>query len=310
MSRTRLAGMLVLTMAAVLSANEAQWTLTGPSQVRQGEPVAWQASVAVTGDNQGLAGYAFNVVVGPSPGPSAGTDGKWGTADDQNVADVQLSAAAWVSSFHVQGSPTGAAGSVKDAGNAGGPGMDVLPSAGNNTLKKGELLQVGTGHLIWTPFSPPGQDGQTAGVGIAARKSVLLANPSGDYVIHSGTIPTTGLVAGTYTVLLVPLKTRVLRSGLDLAQGQPGFLMATANGVGGSFEFTVSTGPASDFDTDGDVDLTDFGHFQSCFNGPNRPPAQANCGDADFNADNDVDLADFGTFQGCFNGPNRPPACP
>jgi hypothetical protein len=30
---------------------------------------------------------------------------------------------------------------------------------------------------------------------------------------------------------------------------------------------------------------------------------------ADFDHDGDVDLSDFGVFQGCFNGPNRPPAC-
>ncbi len=65
----------------------------------------------------------------------------------------------------------------------------------------------------------------------------------------------------------------------------------------------------ADFDGDGDVDLADFGVFQGCFNGPNRPAAAANCGGADFDGDNDVDLADFGFFQGCFNGPNRPAAC-
>lgn len=31
--------------------------------------------------------------------------------------------------------------------------------------------------------------------------------------------------------------------------------------------------------------------------------------DADFDGDGDVDLNDFATFQTCFNGPNRPPAC-
>ncbi len=66
---------------------------------------------------------------------------------------------------------------------------------------------------------------------------------------------------------------------------------------------------AADLDRDGDVDLADFGIFQNCFNGPNRPPAQADCGDADLDNDEDVDVADFGIFQGCFNGPNRPPAC-
>jgi RHS repeat-associated protein len=66
---------------------------------------------------------------------------------------------------------------------------------------------------------------------------------------------------------------------------------------------------AGDFNHDGDVDLMDFSHFQSCFNGPNLPPAQSGCGDADIDADGDVDLMDFSAFQGCYNGANRPPAC-
>jgi uncharacterized lipoprotein YddW (UPF0748 family) len=66
-----------------------------------------------------------------------------------------------------------------------------------------------------------------------------------------------------------------------------------------------------DYDYDSDVDLTDFGHFQACFNGPNRPPALSDgCRSADLDRDSDVDLADFATFQACFNGPNRPAACP
>jgi hypothetical protein len=68
---------------------------------------------------------------------------------------------------------------------------------------------------------------------------------------------------------------------------------------------------ASDFDSDADVDLADFGRFQSCFNGPNRPlPPPPSCSvDADLDGDGDADLADFQMFQGCFNGPNRRPAC-
>ncbi len=83
----------------------------------------------------------------------------------------------------------------------------------------------------------------------------------------------------------------------------------------GGLAFPVSavyvgpTSPATDLDGDGDVDLADFGLFQGCFNGPNRPYAGPACGRMDFDGDGDVDLADFGTFQGCFNGPNRPPAC-
>ncbi|MBN1490201.1 MAG: hypothetical protein JXA69_09805, partial [Phycisphaerae bacterium] len=82
-----------------------------------------------------------------------------------------------------------------------------------------------------------------------------------------------------------------------------------------SGDFTVgSTGPATwidgDSDGDGDVDLSDFGVFSQCFNGPNRAPAGANCDGSDFDTDNDVDLSDFGVFSQCFNGPNRPPASP
>lgn len=76
---------------------------------------------------------------------------------------------------------------------------------------------------------------------------------------------------------------------------------------------TSAQHPATgDFDNDGDIDLADFTTFLACFNGPARPPAQANCVEPDFDNDNDVDLTDFTVFLSCFNGPNRPPAtgCP
>ncbi len=74
------------------------------------------------------------------------------------------------------------------------------------------------------------------------------------------------------------------------------------------------TTPPQDADGDGDVDLSDFGMFQGCYNGPNRPwnppPLdQQKCRCLDADNDNDVDLADFGVFQSCYNGPNRPAAC-
>jgi YD repeat-containing protein len=72
----------------------------------------------------------------------------------------------------------------------------------------------------------------------------------------------------------------------------------------------ASSYAVSDFDFDGDVDLGDFGVFNACYNGPNKPPAQGNCDRCDFDDDGDVDLADFFVLQKCFNGPDRPPACP
>jgi hypothetical protein len=72
---------------------------------------------------------------------------------------------------------------------------------------------------------------------------------------------------------------------------------------------TAVDDPMPDIDRDGDVDLTDFGAFQACFNGPNRSPSTGCTSDADFDDDSDVDLGDFSQFQTCFNGPNRPPSC-
>lgn len=71
----------------------------------------------------------------------------------------------------------------------------------------------------------------------------------------------------------------------------------------------VESSVAADFDEDGDVDLSDFGYFLGCYNGPNHPPAQSGCEPADLDDDGDADLADFGLFLPCFNGPDRPPAC-
>ncbi len=98
----------------------------------------------------------------------------------------------------------------------------------------------------------------------------------------------------------------------DLAIG-PHTLTVTAtdsagNTVQQSVPFSIGF-VAADFDADGDVDLSDFATFQSCYNGPNNPPAQPGCEAVDFNADGDVDLGDFAVFQGCFNGANQLPGC-
>ena len=73
---------------------------------------------------------------------------------------------------------------------------------------------------------------------------------------------------------------------------------------------TVGPYSSADFDRDGDVDVQDFGVFQSCFNGPSHPVAPGICDRADLDGDADADVSDFAVFQACFNGPSRPPACP
>lgn len=66
---------------------------------------------------------------------------------------------------------------------------------------------------------------------------------------------------------------------------------------------------AADFDGDGDVDQSDFGHFQTCLTGPQSAnPLPKECENADLNADGSVDQSDFGEFQRCLSGASMPPS--
>lgn len=60
-------------------------------------------------------------------------------------------------------------------------------------------------------------------------------------------------------------------------------------------------GIPGDLDGDGDVDMTDFSTFSTCYAGPDTAPP-GGCDDSDFDADGDVDLADFATFQRNYTG--------
>lgn len=321
MKALNLAGMIVLLAVAPTLANDVTWTLVGTSQVTAGQPVTWQAYVQVSGQNQGLAGYAFNIAVGPGTGPTAGPDGVWGTGDDENLSPVQLSPATFESVFQVSGSSP-PPGNVTQTGSAGGPGMNVLPQVGTNSLIPGELLQVGASYIDWAAF--PGSDGQTAGVGVAGQEANLLANPAGGYLLNSGAIPTAGLPDGVYTVRLIPVATRTLRADLDFSQDHQGFIMQSANATGSSFSFVVGVPviPA-DFDDDGDVDGDDLLVFESCATGPDLAYDPFNLGscpltpdgsnriEADFDSDGDVDQDDFAVYQKCYSGPGAigNPAC-
>lgn len=68
---------------------------------------------------------------------------------------------------------------------------------------------------------------------------------------------------------------------------------------------TITSVPP-DLDGDGDVDLTDFGRFQTCLAGPGIPPPNPACLQADFSGDNDVDHADFNLLRGCMSGADVP----
>jgi len=60
-----------------------------------------------------------------------------------------------------------------------------------------------------------------------------------------------------------------------------------------------------DFDTDGDVDVEDFGHFQGCLSGVNVPYSSG-CENASLDHDADVDEYDYLLFEACLSGPGSP----
>ena len=74
---------------------------------------------------------------------------------------------------------------------------------------------------------------------------------------------------------------------------------------------TIVVAAAGDFDLDGDVDQTDFGHFQHCLTGPFGEQAEPDCLDADFNGDERVDQQDLNLLWSCLSGANLPadPRC-
>jgi len=73
-----------------------------------------------------------------------------------------------------------------------------------------------------------------------------------------------------------------------------------------SNEAVLSFGPPHadvDFDGDGDVDLEDFGVFQTCLTEPGEPIGGAPCDLADLNSDGIVDGYDLPLMKDCLSGP-------
>jgi len=59
-----------------------------------------------------------------------------------------------------------------------------------------------------------------------------------------------------------------------------------------------------DYETDGDVDISDFGYLQLCFK---NGSLGSGCDWADFNGDGLVNFSDYLLFQPCLSGPDVPP---
>jgi hypothetical protein len=69
-------------------------------------------------------------------------------------------------------------------------------------------------------------------------------------------------------------------------------------------EFLVTGGASilGDCDADGDVDLDDYGDFETCLFGADGGLGTG-CECFDFDADDDTDLLDYAEFQTAFTGP-------
>ena len=235
------------------------FSLTSPQAgqtITAGTAVQWTVAVCVSGSNQGLAGYLCDLFLGPDDGPGPGLDGTWGTADDENLADITLAKAQWSTVYAVEGEkgkPTTGKNVTQDGGH-GGPGMNSMPSIGYND-RAGCLLQMGTAYMDWDPWRPEAYydeelqewvvvwaGDQTWGVGLADRKDELLWNANGAYDLHKGSIDTTNLAPGHYVLTLVPgdLVT-VLRSDVDLSVQAEGNVVTQATSVSGavSIEFDI-----------------------------------------------------------------------
>ncbi|UCD29515.1 MAG: hypothetical protein JSV03_03270, partial [Planctomycetota bacterium] len=98
----------------------------------------------------------------------------------------------------------------------------------------------------------------------------------------------------------------------NLPYGITHYYAAFAHDALGNYASEVNTSAVSlapgDFDSDGDVDQEDFGIFQACYSGNNRPYPDG-CEHADLHTDGDVDQDDFAEFHACMGGANQPPGC-
>jgi hypothetical protein len=57
---------------------------------------------------------------------------------------------------------------------------------------------------------------------------------------------------------------------------------------------------------DTDVDMEDFGQFQTCFTGPNAPQTDPACEEAKIDTDEDVDQEDYDIFVKCLSSSDVP----
>jgi uncharacterized protein (DUF362 family) len=146
-------------------------------------------------------------------------------------------------------------------------------------------------YAIRVDFSPP-----------VASPWLSLDPPTGSSTgagnVHAITYSTGDLPPGTYVA--------------DVIVVDNGSTPAAAYNSPQTIRVTVVVRPVkADFNRDGYVDQSDFGHLQACFTGPGLFVTDPACMPADLNRDNDVDQNDLGWFKLCFTSGRvlAPPGC-
>lgn len=195
----------------------------------------WTLSVRVTGDNMGLSGYVLELGIRSLSG------GYWAPYYPAVAGDPDS-----ISWCPVYKSARMSGGTIKDSGDAGGPGLDALPGLGIvHRYDEAYISEMAAALLEFTPYvkTKNGWSGaQTWGVGLDSRKSTLLMNPDGTYDIEQGYIDMTGWAPGYYRVELIVREADVIKSGLSLNSGEPQsgiiYQVPLANQTVRSFEFS------------------------------------------------------------------------
>jgi hypothetical protein len=97
------------------------------------------------------------------------------------------------------------------------------------------------------------------------------------------------------------------------AAGRAGLIVELSDVEIDNFRFSGTAAPTlqADFDVDGDVDQSDFGHLQACLTGAPLGPDDAACADADLDGNGWIDSSDVALFAACKNGAgiSADPAC-
>jgi hypothetical protein len=174
-------------------------------------------------------------------------------------------------------------GGVLEVSIAGGVFTDILGAGGS-------FVTGGYGATISSNYGNP----------LAGRQA--WTGSSGGFVTTTVSLPASA--AGQN----IKLRWRL---GSDTSLGATGWYVDSISVLDG---YTCCSLRASaDFDGDGDVDQTDYGHFQACLTGAGVAVTDADCQDADLDqgAGNDVDSDDFTVFVHCYSGPDiaADPAC-